>query len=586
MKRIYLLLFLSCILLQIVHAQTFECSLAAGISTSASLIEPYGDNKWLIAGRGEPEFGAYFQDTLFVAVVGDDGHIELRKNLSMPFEEVHFFHDLLALPDGGILVSFESTLCDVAGYVLSVQRLDAQGNLLWEKTNGFVFGETRPPENWFIAPDGNLLGASYNQIWKVNPNSGDIIWKAVLEGVNGGFLNPFEFELIPSTEDFFALGNPDFQLWKQSGPMQTPIYVLEKLLETPSYYRYLGRAPNNWFYAWQVYPTNKIVRLNLDFQLDSLPINLIDHGQKDIAFGDEGFYLTESSAGTHRIRRFNGNGQDPVDLHTNHQWLNPLAISAHKGYIGVIGEDGSGATNWPIYNNTCTGAWVRSFQELNPMLSAITPDAAVIEVQQNTPVDTASLPNFPVGNVYNFEGGDFKISITNSGAIPIEDICLNVVFGFNQFYFCPYRPAKQIRYSNLNLAPGESTWLNFGDVLAEAQAEVPTEICFWTSSPNQQPDAVHENDRFCHPLTYVVAAKEPDFGAFSIAPNPADQFADLTFLEDVQGEPWQVFDALGRQMSAGICPARETLRLETAALPNGFYLFQVKNRVSKLLVQH
>jgi hypothetical protein len=584
MKRIYFLFSISCFLLQNAHPQTIERSITQGYHTLNELIVPYGADKWLIAGRGVPAFGAYFQDTLFVMVIGNDGQIHLRKNLSIPIEEVHFFHDLLALPDGGILTSFESTLCDVGGLIISVQRLDSQGILMWEKTNGFVFGETRPPEKWFVAPDGNLLGAAYNQIWKVNTNSGDIIWKAPLEGVDGGSLNPFEFELLPGTEDFFALGNPNFQLWKKSGDPLAPIYTVEKLLDTDGYFRYLGMSTDNWFYCWQVFPDDAIMRLNLDFQLDTLPIQLIDYGKIAIAFGDEGLYLTESNPYSNRYRRFDLNGESALDLLPGQIWLSPEAISFNAGKLAVVGEDRSGNPNSNNYNS---GGWLRVVDESNPLSPSLTPDAAVIGVKQNQPVDTTAVPAFIFGVWYNLQGGDFQLNIKNEGALPLHSICLNVTFGYNQFYdICPNKPSKQLCFSNLNLAPGESTWLNFGDVVAQGQMEVPEEICFWTSSPNEQPDAVHENDRFCHPVTYVVAAKEPDFGAFSFAPNPADQFADLTFQEDVQGEPWQVFDALGRQMSAGICPVGETLRLETAALPNGFYLFQVKNRVSKLLVQH
>lgn len=587
MKKNFTLLSLALLFLQTLPAQTVDWSLPVGYSTFASLVEPYGPDKWLIAGRGEPETGAYFQDTLFVAVIGNDGQIHLRKNLTVPIEEVHYYHDLVALPDGGILVAFESTLCDVGGLIISVQRLDAQGNLMWEKTNGFVFGENRPPENWFVAPDGNLLGAAYNQIWKVNTNSGDIIWKAPLEGVDGGTLNPFEFELLPGTEDFFAMGNPDFQLWKQSGDPLAPSYEIEKQLETASYYRYLGLAPNNQFYCWQVFPSDKIVRLGLDFQLDTLPIQMVDYGFVDIAFGNEGLYLTESEAANFRFRRFDMNGENPLNLLSNPNWLNPLAVSAHLGRVAVVGADGYGDSNWGSNNTSCTGAWVHIIEESNPLATTQTADVTMIEIEQNAPIDTASYPLFSSWTIYDLEGGDFQLRIANAGAIPIQEVCLNVTFGYNEYFdICPKKPSKQLCFSNLNLAPGESTWVNFGDVEAQGQAQVPTQICFWTSSPNLQPDAVHENDRFCHPVTYVVAAKEPDFGAFSIAPNPADQFADLTFQEDAQGESWQVFDALGRQMSAGICPGGETLRLETAALPNGFYLFQVKNRVSKLLVQH
>jgi len=587
MNKFFALALCTLFYIQFTEAQTVERSLSAGYISTAKLVKPYDADKWLVAGRGEPEPGAYFQDTLFVTVIGQDGKIYLRKNLTLPFEELHFFHDILALPDGGILACFESTLCDVGGYKINLQRLDNQGNLIWERAGGFVFCESRLPEKWFFAQDGNLLGAGYDQIWKLDINTGDVFWQAELEGVNNGDISPYEFALIQGTEDFFALGDPDFQVWKQSGNSADPVYVMEGSLALDGYRRSLSADPFGKFYCWQVFPEDKIERIGLDLQLETLPIPLIDFGSIGIAVSQQGLYLTESSSGTNRIQRFDLNGENPINLHSDPNSLNPLSISVNNGLVAVVGEDGSGTTNWSSYNQTWSGAWFRAFSEAAPAILAEKPDIAVTEIQQLDLIDTASQPAFPFGSLYNLTGGNFKVRVTNLGTVSIDRVGINVSFGFNNYYdICSNRPAKQIQFEQINLASGESAWLNFGNIQAMGQAEIPSEICFWTSSPNEQPDAVHENDRSCHAASYIVATKDPKIAKIAFIPNPADDFTALTLSEMIEGEPWQIFDAAGRIVSSGVCTAGKILRLGTAQLSNGFYLLHLKNRVGKLVVQH
>ena len=244
-------------------------------------------------------------------------------------------------------------------------------------------------------------------------------------------------------------------------------------------------------------------------------------------------------------------------------------------------------TNWPSSNNTCTGAWFRTFPETNPSPPIGTPNVSVVGLKQNKPIDTVALQNFPIGTVYNLSGGDFQVNVLNSSNLFLEEVCVNVVFGFNEFYqVCPNKPSKQLKFTSLNLAPGESTWLAFGDIYAQGQNIVPEEICFWTSSPNEQPDAVHEDDRFCIPASYTVAVKDPDFIQVAFSPNPADDFIEISFSENMDGEVWQIFDATGRLAATGFCTNNRKIRLETAQLPNGFYLLSLKNKIGKLVVQH
>ncbi len=573
---------------QNIEAQTVEHSLSAGFVTTADIIKPFDDDKWLLAGRGEPEPGAYFHDRLFVAVIGFDGQIYLRKNLILPSEEVHFLHDVLALPDGGILASFESTLCDVGGYMITVQRLSAQGNIMWSKSGTFSIGGDRPPEHWFLAPDGNLLGAGFDKIWKVAPNSGDILWKADLQGASGGMVSPFEFLPQVGTEDFYAIGNPDFQVWKRAGDSLAPIYVLEKSVELPGYRNRLTPSPLGGFYCVQHFPNDQIEWINPNLEIKVLPITVASELIAGMTASSAGFYLAESPDNfSNRLRRFDLQGQNPVDLPAPSKWFGPQLLLAHNGQLAIAGTNKTGKEFLGDDILQGTAAWLRGFPEASPSPVAPTLDVAVTEIKQLHPIKSDPFQISPTMYVYDLMGGDFQVKISNLGDIPINQVCLNTVFSHNLYYdVCFNISAKQKQFYNLNLVPGASLWLDFGDIGAYGQGSAPTEICFWTSSPDEQPDAIHENDRACHPASYTTGVQEHDNQQIALSPNPANDMLDISFSENIGGEKWQIFDATGRLEGMGFCPKGQTMRLETGHLSNGFYLIQVGNSVVKFVVQH
>jgi hypothetical protein len=90
----------------------------------------------------------------------------------------------------------------------------------------------------------------------------------------------------------------------------------------------------------------------------------------------------------------------------------------------------------------------------------------------------------------------------------------------------------------------------------------------------------------CLTSSYTVAAKEPDFPEASLSPNPADAFVDISFSEKMEGEKWQLFDAIGRLLQIGDSPEGQVLRVETKHLTNGVYLIRFGGAMLKLVVQH
>ncbi len=567
--------------LQHIQTQTVERSLTAGSRSEAVIVKPYGEDKWLIAGRGVPEPGATGRDTLFIAILNHEGQIQLRKNLTLPVSAIHDWYDVLALPDGGIIASFESRPCDLVGIPPTVQRLDIQGNLVWELSSST---DLEIPEKWHIAPTGNLIGASNTQVWNVEVNTGDVLARIDLEGINTGDNDAYKFHLIPDSEDFFAFGNPDIQLWHKYGSSSFPKYKMINSLDSLGSIHDMKSAPDGWFYYLN-YLTVERINYNLQQEVVFQPSILPDPNLGFEISGSNLFYTIGQNSIF--LNKFDLQSQQVSTVLSWESRRRLRSIAARNGWLALFGSEMLGEIDATPWFAQSSAAWISTFPETSTSAIGGLSNAAVVDIEQVDPIDTVvvNIPN--LGNFYNVFGGRFKIKLTNQGSKVLDNVNVNIAFGRNYYFdFCFLYSTQQKRFSNLNLPVGESIWIDFGDIQAEGQTAVPAEICFWTSSPNEEPDANYENDRACHPASYTVSTKDPKITQVILSPNPADDFTELALSEKMEGEPWQIFDAAGRVVSSGVCTAGNILRIETAQLPSGFYLLRLKNRVGKLVVQH
>ncbi|MBL0072404.1 MAG: T9SS type A sorting domain-containing protein [Bacteroidetes bacterium] len=79
-------------------------------------------------------------------------------------------------------------------------------------------------------------------------------------------------------------------------------------------------------------------------------------------------------------------------------------------------------------------------------------------------------------------------------------------------------------YTNLNLSPNDSIWINLGKIHSNIYSFLDTvdvNICVYTSHPNQVTDTIVPNDQFCKYLFLgYVGIKENEMQNISISPNP------------------------------------------------------------------
>ncbi len=567
-------------------AQIADRSISFGFVATPHAVKPLGNDHWLVTGRGWPYRGAFFLDTLFAVIFDQQGEILLKRSLVTPSAEAHELHTTLALADGAFLVAFSLGDCDAGGYAAYVQKYDPDGQLIWT-LEGDISNGIKPPTIWRVTPDGNLLGLDYDKMWKVNAATGSVLWRAEFQ-LNGHEV-PYSFDLLPGTEDFLGIASSNFQVWKKVSTPTGQVYSLQSSVELEGYWKGLGFAPNGLYYALDQ-ATDEVKRF--DQSLDHEPVGHPNglEGLIEMAAVEDGLYFLGRYSGQNWLRKTDFLGQNPLQLPMPDRWLSGYSLAVRGDSVAVVGTDGSGPKSTPgnpsYAEFQALQLWLRTFNGLAPTLAGDTPNAAVTDLQQLSGVDTMS---FSGGWSYyfNLHGGDFRTQVTNLGNTLLEQVYVNFSYEENNSSFCFSTPAVQHLYTNLQLAPGESTWITFGDLGVQGQSGLASEFCFWTSAPNGRPDARHEDDHYCLPAVYTVATHTPSYEPVKLWPNPAQDYFRVTNTTDWEGTAWQLFDTAGRLVRQGTYVGGQSeLSISTVQMPNGFYIFKMDGHVGKLVVRH
>jgi hypothetical protein len=99
-----------------------------------------------------------------------------------------------------------------------------------------------------------------------------------------------------------------------------------------------------------------------------------------------------------------------------------------------------------------------------------------------------------------------------------------------------------------------------------------TQLCFWTTLPNDSLDLDRTNNRTCQSFNVIVNAPEPPpMVSLQISPNPASDAFTLNWSSDVNARALaRLFDAAGRQViETQVSSGRWTF--QRGALPAGLY---------------
>ncbi|MBP6825861.1 MAG: T9SS type A sorting domain-containing protein [Saprospiraceae bacterium] len=587
------LLTITCILcLEILPGMTqiAEHSLPFGFYSKPSSLKMLFNGHGLILGRGVPNPGAIFSDTLFAVIFDTNGDILYRTRLILPSAEVHRIEDVVPTPDGGFAISIELELCDASFGKFAIQKYDSTGQLAW----------SRIPDNndklcsqLALGSDGNLIGTDmYFSVSKFDTENGTTIWRyplSVPPWINYCYINDFYIVSGVGTDDMIAVGTPDFQYWIQElvdGEMK---YQLYNSTAIPPY-TVPRKIIGHFFEQYYTYVDSTLYRFDyLNYEkLKKFPYEITDG-----AVSNYNIYLLCRQDSIQRLIKTNLLGQIvfdkplPIDL-----WLSASFLSFYNNTFIIAGISGSGPTDdgtppWQPFN--AASLWYRVFTDLTVTPSE-SDDAAVTGVGQSGPMVISAMDvPWLQETRYQIEGGGFSIQVSNPGQTMLKHVDVLAGFEWVDVGICYERPAYRKRFSGLNLMPGESISLYFGNVFADFQPLIPLEICFWTDVPNERPDANHSNDTFCH--TIIVDANQPvPITRLRIFPNPTSGQLFVELPENLENQGyWQVYSIDGRLvMSGAYLPVNNNrlLKINMADTPNGLYIVKMGSNYEKLVVNH
>ncbi len=174
----------------------------------------------------------------------------------------------------------------------------------------------------------------------------------------------------------------------------------------------------------------------------------------------------------------------------------------------------------------------------------------------------------------------YDITIENRSDSVIQSLFINSqwepswinVYGCN--LYC-YDYQKTLNKSNLNLAPGASAILPFSIVVSSSLSPLP--ICFWTSTPNGQPDRDPSDDQICFDIPLGLDEINLENNEIRAYPNPTQDITHFIFPENWTNKKidYCISDLTGRKLEMNQCVG-QSLTLSTAHLKEGLYFVVFK----------
>ncbi|MBL7803960.1 MAG: hypothetical protein JNL02_09515 [Saprospiraceae bacterium] len=557
-------------------AQTTNHAIGYGFTSSAQVVCALGNGRFVAAGVGTPAPGALFADTVFALIFDTNGQIEQRILVPAPISEVHYVTGIHTLPDGGFVLSLSSTLCDVVSDQNNLFCYTPDGHLRWSKDGLYSFAGSPLT----VLPDGMVVGAYSNKLKAFDYTNGNLLWEAQLEGS----AEIYSLAFVPGTEDFVAVGFPHVQYWQQIGAPGSHNYSMIYAENLPSG----AYLPKVLVHDGQAYGLDLSFHRLIRFDDTSYEILAdLPNTPVDFTASDSSFWFVGKSNSYTSILETNAEGQPLSTWATTDPWLSANAIASDGEQIALAGVCGSGpASDMFVLDYKGIHAWLSNIDINDPSSGSEQHNASLKSVEQNSPVhvEATDLP-LPPSPVYQLSGGNFRVEVTNTGNTLLQEVDVMISFGYNVFWdICFYKPAIRKHYDNLMVQPGQSVWLEFGDIEASGQVDVPVEFCFWTASPNEKPDAYREDDVFCHTIALGNGGPVELHTAVRLFPNPADG-AGVYAECDAPGADYRLFDTAGREVRRGQWPAGiSQIRIPTDDLSTGLYIFQTGNWHGKLVV--
>lgn len=210
-------------------------------------------------------------------------------------------------------------------------------------------------------------------------------------------------------------------------------------------------------------------------------------------------------------------------------------------------------------------------------------DIGIVDVQ----INQQTIIPFPNTNGVYTTNLDVSVLVKNFGTHVLQSCRINHLISpaivCSDFFYTE-------EFQNLNLAPGDSMWVNLGwlgDYTNFYQTIVERIVCVYTSHPNQKTDLVVPNDQGCEYVFFgYVGNEEQTLTDFTLFPNPTSE--SITIQSPFTGQTnYLLKDLNGSVVMNGMLDGSS---LTVEQLASGIYfveLFHEEHRslIKKLVIE-
>lgn len=511
----------------------FETTIRYDFFTSSREILPLDNGEMIIVGD-KYESGGWGSNTLRLEKLDASGNVIWMKL----YPEHVYFYGLYGAAigmDNSIYISLEHGACDYSTWGM-MMKFDSEGNHLWSVgVDGFYLnGGIKATE------DGGFWTLTNLGLYKYDSNGNH----TQTISMNSAY----KFDYNESTNEFIVglRDNQDVEkLMRINADGSTQEVELPNPLQLPQIH-FWGD------YILAKYPSRDILKydqqLNLinEVELPGIPYLL--------EFDAENIYLSSTYYQPFNILKLNQNLEitDSIgweygrvrDIAAIDDELYLLGGEYHHTYLKSISNDFT-------YNDTNT-------------------DIGVVDILGTT-TDTTHY-NYGSCSAYIYDITGIKAVVQNFGTETINYFELNALYHNECGHICPDYQPNMVIYDSVYIAPGEVDTVDFSDIYLWDQ-KPDTQMCLYTTRPNQLLDKNHDNDELCGDFIYdaTTSVEEVEAGLeFSIFPNPASDIINLQNTQiDWQKATVNIINIEGRQISV-----QAASQIDISALPAGVYVIK------------
>ena len=174
-----------------------------------------------------------------------------------------------------------------------------------------------------------------------------------------------------------------------------------------------------------------------------------------------------------------------------------------------------------------------------------------------------------------------EVKVTNNGTATINNLELNAG-NFPCAYICPTTITATYSYDNLDLGPGESTVLSFGDYQTFFMPfDSLYEFCIWASGVNDRLDDNFTDNKSCLLFTpgglVDIDEKEQLSFDWSMAPNPANNILNVIANNPLpENSVVYIQNLVGQTVSQkNVEKGSNQVMFDISMLPGGTYLLKI-----------